>query len=74
MSKGVPAVPYRSRRPVYVVPIGARWAVLQDGGKMLSGYKAWLVRRRADLWIFKNFEPYKKAVKQWRRGNKKADY
>jgi len=74
MSKGVPPVPYRSRRPIYVVPIGPRWAVLQDKGKVISGYRAWLVRRRADLWIFKNFEPYKKAVKQWRKGNKKANY
>lgn len=74
MTKGVPPVAYRVRTPIYVVPIGPRWAVLQDNGKVISGYKAWIVRRRADLWIFKNFEPYKKAIKQWRRGNKKAKY
>ena len=72
MSKGVPPVAFRARKPIYVVPVGPRWAVLQDGKKMISGYQAWLVRRRADLWIFKNFAPYKKAIVQWRRGNKKA--
>ncbi len=74
MSKGRPPVKYRIRKPIYVVPIGPRWAILQDGTKLISGYRAWLVRRRADLWIFKNFEPYKKAVKQWRKGNKRAKY
>ena len=74
MHKGIPPIAYRPKRPVYVVPIGPRWAVLQDGEKMTTGYKAWLVRRRADVWIFKNFEPYKRAIKQWRKGNKKALY
>jgi NADH:ubiquinone reductase (H+-translocating) len=74
MSKGIPTIPYSTRRPIYVVPIGPRWAVLQDGDKLITGYRAWLVRRRADLWIFRNFEPYKKAIKQWRKGNKKSKY
>lgn len=65
---------YRARVPIYVVPIGPRWAVLQTKKSLLTGYKAWLVRRRADLWIFKNFEPYKKAVKQWRSGNRTAQF
>lgn len=74
MSKGRPPVKYRARRPVYVVPIGEDWAVLQTATQTISGYKGWLVRRQADLWIFKNFKPYKEAIKQWRKGNKKANY
>lgn len=74
MLKGVPPTTYRVRKPIYVVPVGPKWAVLQDGEKLTSGYRGWLVRRRADLWIFKNFEPYKKAIKQWRKGNRKARY
>ena len=74
MSNGVPPVKYRARVPIYVVPIGERWAVLQSPKGVVSGYKGWLVRRRADLWIFKNFEPYKKAIKQWQKGNKKAKF
>lgn len=74
MSKGTPPVKYRVRKPIYVVPIGSRWAVLQTADRTITGYKAWLVRRRADLWIFKNFQPYKEAIKQWRKGNKKANF
>lgn len=74
MKKGIVPTKYRSRLPVYVVPIGSRWAVLQNGSKLISGYRAWLVRRRADLWIFKNFEPYEKAIKQWRKGNRRANF
>jgi NADH dehydrogenase len=73
-SKGKSPVKYTVKLPVYVVPIGPRWAVLQNGQKMITGYRAWLVRRRADLWIFKNFEPYAKAVKQWRKGNREARF
>lgn len=72
MEKGQPPVTYRARKPVYVVPIGERWAVLQTPNRLITGYKAWLVRRQADLWIFKNFKPYKKAILQWRKGNKRA--
>lgn len=74
MNKGIPPVKYRIRQPIYVVPIGPRWAVLQTPKKLLYGYRAWLVRRQADLWIFRNFKPYKQAIKQWRKGNKKASY
>lgn len=74
MSKGTPPVKYRSRQPIYVVPVGENWAVLQTPKRMLSGYRAWLVRRQADLWIFKNFKPYKQAIKQWKKGNKKANF
>ncbi len=65
-------VAYRARKPIYVVPIGPRWAVLQTAKTKTSGYKAWLVRRQADLWIFRNFKPYKEAVKQWRRGDRRS--
>lgn len=61
---------YRVFHPIYVIPIGPNWAVSQTGKGVISGYKGWLVRRRADLWVFKNFEPYKKAIKTWRRGNR----
>lgn len=74
MSKGVPPKKYKAHLPVYVVPIGSKWAVLQQGRKIVTGYRAWLARRQADLWIFKNFEPYKKAIKQWRKGNKNASF
>ena len=72
--KGTPAVAYRAWHPLYVVPIGEKWAVLQTTKKRVSGYRGWLVRRQADRWIFRNFLPYKAAIKQWRKGNKMAKF
>jgi len=65
---------YTPKKPTYVVPVGPGWAVLQSDKHQLSGARAWLLRRRADLAVFKNFEPYKKAVKRWRKGNQSAVY
>lgn len=65
---------YRAWHPIYVVTIGPNWAVVQDGQKIMSGRIGWRVRRKADLWIFKNFEPYKRAIKTWRKGGKVATF
>ncbi len=70
--RGQKAVAYRAWHPMYVVPIGENWAVLQTKKSQRSGYAGWLARRRADRWIFRNFLPYQAAIKQWRRGNKSA--
>ncbi len=65
---------YRAIRPIYAVPIGPKWAILQTKTKVISGYKAWLARRRADLAIYRNFQPYKMALKTWRKGNRIAKF
>ncbi len=74
IQKGKKPVAYRFWHPIYVIPVGTNWAVLQTQKNLISGYKGWLVRRRADRWIFKNFLPYKAAIKQWRKGNHLADF
>lgn len=71
-SNDLPTLWYREVQPIYVVPIGSRWAILQNKSKIISGYKGWLVRRRADMAIYRNFQPYKDALKTWRKGNKRA--
>lgn len=65
---------YHPRKPIYSVPVGPGWAVLQSTKHQLSGSGAWLLRRQADRWVFKNFLPYKQAIKQWRRANRLADF
>ncbi len=65
---------YRPRRPVYVVTAGQKWAIVQDNTRLISGYRGWLARRRADLVIFKNFQPYKLAIKTWRMAQKMSDF
>ena len=74
IAHGRKAKKYTPRRPVYAVPAGESWAVYQSTRHQLSGYAAWLLRRRADLYIYKNFEPYAKAVKRWRHANRQADF
>lgn len=65
---------YRAVRPIYAVPIGPKWAILQTKTKVIIGYKAWLARRRADLALYRNFQPYKMAMKTWQKGNKLAKF
>lgn len=60
--------PYKPRRPLYVITAGGKWAVVQKGNKVFSGIRGWRVRRQADLWIFRNFEPLKKAIAIWKSG------
>lgn len=72
--KRAEAKAYKAKRPVYIVPVGPSWAVYQSEKHQISGYRGWLYRRRADLAIFQNFEPYKKAVKRWRKGNTLAQF
>ena len=61
---------YRPKKPIYVVTIGKNWAVVQKGSKVISAKAGWTIRRRADLAIFRNFQPYKQAIKTWRQAHK----
>lgn len=72
--KKAKAKAYKPHRPVYIVPVGQSWAVYQSEKHQISGYRGWLYRRQADLAILRNFEPYKKALKRWRKGNNAAQY
>lgn len=72
--RGSKLVPYNPKKPVYVVPVGINWAVYQSDKHQISGYKGWLLRRQADLAIYKKFKPYKQAIKHWRRGNSLAKF
>lgn len=65
---------YRARKPLYVVTVGPKWAIVEDGKLTFSGRRGWSVRRRADLAIFKNFQPYKEAIKTWRQANKMSKF
>lgn len=71
---GREAISYKPKQPIYVVPISGKWAVVQIKGKVRSGRYGWSIRRKADLYIFKNFEPLKKAYKTWRKGNEVAHF
>lgn len=61
---------YKDKRPSYIVAIGGRWALAQIGTKTFYGSAGWALRRQADLAIFRNFQPYKEAIKTWRKASK----
>ncbi len=67
-------IEYHDHPPLYVVPIGHGWAVYQYGERIKTGYRAWRIRRRADLSIARNFLPYKQALRTWRKGNQRAKF
>jgi NADH dehydrogenase len=56
---------YTPKRPVYVLPVGPRWAAVQWGNIQLYGLIGWLLRNAADLIGFKDLEPWWKAAEQW---------
>ncbi|MBP9738993.1 FAD-dependent oxidoreductase [Candidatus Saccharibacteria bacterium] len=64
---------YRNKKPVYVITVGPKWAVAQIGNRVLSGRAGWSVRRQADLAIFRNFQPYREAIKTWRQADKMSN-
>ncbi len=65
---------YRPLHPTYVVPVGDKWAVLQNQQHQWSGRQAWAFRRQADRAILRNFLPLKQALKRWRKGNQLTDF
>ncbi len=70
---GKPPKKYRAVRPTYVVTVGNKWAVVQKNKTITSGYRGWLIRRQADLAIFKHFRPYEQAIKTWRQAQRMSD-
>lgn len=57
--------PYRAVQPVYVYPVGSRWAALTWHGVRAYGFTAWILRILADLVAYHDYEPWQLATKRW---------
>ncbi|MEX2006912.1 MAG: FAD-dependent oxidoreductase [Candidatus Saccharimonadales bacterium] len=57
-------LPYRPRRPVYIIPIGPYWAAVCWGGLKFWGILGWLLRRFADFMAYAGMETWWKASKR----------
>jgi len=68
-----PRTPYVPKTPIYVVPVGHRYAVMQSKHIKLYGYPAWILRRVADFKVFSYFEPVEDALRSFRKGNQSAE-
>jgi len=58
-------LPYKAKRPIYVIPAGARWAAVLWGNLNIHGSLGWALREAADLRGFANYEPWWKASRHW---------
>lgn len=63
--EGRPKLAYRPKEPVYVTPVGDKWASALWGDLHLHGRLGWLLRNAADLDAFLDFEPLIEATEQW---------
>lgn len=57
--------PYVSKAPIYVIPVGHKWAAVLWGNRQIYGLAGWILRLLADLVAYKDYEPWWRAGKQW---------
>ncbi len=74
VAKNQKQMPYKPKKPEYVVPIGGEWALLETDEGVKHGSEGWKARRDADLWVLNNFLVYTLANKHWQSGNRLADF
>lgn len=60
-----PKLAYRPKEPIYITPVGPRWASVQWGKVSFSGWRGWLLRNIADIRGFLDVESPIDAVEQW---------
>lgn len=60
-----PRKEYKPAKPIYVTPVGPRWAAMLWGNTQMYGLGAWLLRSAADFLAYKDLEPWWKAGKHW---------
>jgi NADH dehydrogenase len=51
-------VPYKPKRPIYVYPVGERWAAVVWGPVVFYGILGWLLRTAADWIGYHDLEPW----------------
>jgi NADH dehydrogenase len=51
-------VPYKPKRPVYVYPVGERWAAVVWGRVIIYGWLGWFLRTAADWIGYHDLEPW----------------
>lgn len=56
---------YVPKTPIYVIPVGHRWAAVLWGQRQIYGVPGWFLRLAADFVAFKDYEPWWRAGRQW---------
>ena len=60
-----PKLAYRPKKPIYVTPVGPRWAAVEWGKTHLYGKLGWFLREAGDFVAFTDIEPIPEAAEQW---------
>jgi NADH:ubiquinone reductase (H+-translocating) len=58
-------VEYRSKKPIYITPVGPGWAAMLWGRTLFFGRLAWALRSAADFVAFHDLEPWWRAGRHW---------
>lgn len=58
-------VPYKAKKPIYVLPAGPYYAAVLWGPVRIYGFLGWILRRAADLVAYHDYEPWYLATRRW---------
>lgn len=58
-------LPYKPKKPIYVIPVGHGWAAVLWGRMKFYGLPGWFLRRAADARAYAEIQPALQATKQW---------
>lgn len=64
---------FTPKKPIYAIPVGSRWSAVLWGRLKVYGRFGWFLRRLADLRLYLNFLPTRKAISTWRYGFEKQE-
>lgn len=56
---------YTPKKPIYITPVGKRWAALLWGNMHAFGWTGWVLRAAADWIGYRDLEPFLPASKRW---------
>jgi len=65
LADGQDPIPYKAKKPVYVVPAGPKYAAVLWGKFRAYGYLGWILRRAADFVAYKDYFPWQLAAELW---------
>jgi NADH dehydrogenase len=63
--KGEEPKPYKPKKPIYVTPVGGKWAAVLWNNIHIYGWFAWFLRSAADYVGYHDYEPWWLAGKHW---------
>lgn len=65
LSKSKAPSSYKPKKPIYITPVGPRWAAMLWGHVQIYGWAAWVVRSGADLIGYHDLQSIVPASRRW---------